>query len=63
MTMRDKAIHDIFNAMWAIEDSKGDGRGQEATGWINLELPITDDEETRRKVKDALRNLMDAYKL
>lgn len=63
MTMRDKTMHDIFNAMWAIEDSKSDGRGQEAIGWITLELPITDDKETRRKVKDALRNLMDAYKL
>lgn len=61
MTMREEAIHNIFDAMWAIEDSKGNGKGLVATGWLNLELPITDDIETRRKVKEALRNLMDAY--
>ena len=61
MTIRDTAIHNIFDAMWQIEDSKDDGKGLEATDWINLKLPITDDKETRRKVKEALRNLMDAY--
>lgn len=61
MMMRNKAIYNIYDAIWAIEDAKGDGKGLEAISWLTLELPITDDKETRRKVKEALRSLMDAY--